>query len=134
MKVIRLLKDMAVIEDCWNYRVDINSLKNGSYREFEARVCSLREDILNKNCFKIQKFSYNNVQSHEEELKCLLEENKLLRNEIDSKQEELAKQKSQYETFKQGKIYEVVYIIVTSVCYILALLVVNNNFVMLRPN
>lgn len=94
---------MAVIEDCWEYRVDIDSLKNKYYPEFESRVCSLRDDIVNRNCFKIQKFSYNNVQSHEEVLKYLSEENKQLRNEIDSLQETLTKQKSQYETFKKGK-------------------------------
>lgn len=97
---------MAVIEDCWNYRVDVNSAKNRNYSEFESRVCSLRDDILNKNCFKIQKFSYNNVHSHEDELKCLSEENKQLRSEIDSLQEALTKQKCQYETYKEGTIYE----------------------------
>lgn len=95
---------MAVIEDYWNYRVDINSLKNKNYPEFESRVYSLRDDILNRNCFKIQKFSHNNVHSHEEELKCLSEENKQLRDEIDSLQETLAKQKTQYETYKKGMV------------------------------
>lgn len=97
---------MAVIEDYWDYRVDIDSLKNKYYREFESRVYSLRDDILNRNCFKIQKFSHNNVQSYEELLKYLSEENKQLRNEIDSLQETVIKQKSQYETFKKGKTEE----------------------------
>lgn len=104
---VRRLEVMAVIEDCWNYRVDINTVKNRNYPEFESRVWSLRDDILNKNCFKIRKFSYNNVQSHEDELKCLSEENKQLRNEIDSLQEAVTKQKSQYESHKKGKIFDV---------------------------
>lgn len=104
---------MDEIGGCWKYRVNIESLKNGSYREFESRVRSLRDDILDKNCFKIQKFCSNNIQSPEEELKRLSEEYKQLRNKIDNKQEELVQQKSQYETFKKGKVYGIRYFIVT---------------------
>ena len=95
---------MAIIEDNWNYRIDINKSSDGVMRDFEPYLCSLQEDVLNKTCFKIQLNNSNYVvNSHVEQVKKLTEENKQLRLQIDAKVNEVAKQKSLYDSFKQGE-------------------------------
>ncbi|KAI5651863.1 chromosome segregation protein spc25 domain-containing protein [Phthorimaea operculella] len=72
--------------------------------EFDTRINSLRNEVLNLNGFKKQMYDNNDISpSHDEELKTLIEKNKQLRNEIDKKLEELNKQKSEYETYKQDQ-------------------------------
>lgn len=103
---------MSVIEDNWDYNIDLYHFDNKSYSELEATVCSWMELILHQleDGFKLQKYVYNAKGSgkvalnHDDELKDLVEKNKILRNDIESKLEELTQITHQYENYKKGKL------------------------------
>lgn len=98
---------MSVIEDNWDYIIDLNHVDKKSYFEFETTISSFKELVFQQleDSFKVQKFVYSGkvAQNHDDELKDLVEKNKTTRNQIDSKLEELSQQQLQYEIYKKGK-------------------------------
>ncbi|KAJ8730106.1 hypothetical protein PYW07_017144 [Mythimna separata] len=99
---------MSIIEEIWDVQINLNLIEENSYTEFEAKVISLHEHVLNviSNDFRAKKYNnYNNniARNHDDELKTLIERNKQLRHDIDTKLEELAQQKIQYENYKKDQ-------------------------------
>ncbi|KAJ8728144.1 hypothetical protein PYW08_016529 [Mythimna loreyi] len=99
---------MSIIEEIWDIQINLNLIEENSYIEFEAKVVSLHEHVLNiiSNDFRAKKYNnYNNniAQNHDDELKNLIERNKQLRHDIDIKLEELSQQKTQYENYKKDQ-------------------------------
>lgn len=97
---------MSITEEIWEVQINLNLIEENSYIEFEAKVVSLHEHVLNviENGFRAKKYNCNNnvAQNHDDELKNLIERNKQLRHDIDSRLEELSQQKVQYENYKKG--------------------------------
>lgn len=97
---------MSVIEDNWDYNIDLNNFDKKSFCEFETIVLSFKEHILQQleDCFKVQKFVYSGkvAQNHDDELKDFIEKNRILRNQIESNLEDLSQQQHQYENCKKG--------------------------------
>ncbi|PZC86407.1 uncharacterized protein LOC110376318 [Helicoverpa armigera] len=99
---------MSIIEQNWCTELNLNNIEEKCYQEFEAKVESLNEHLINiiENGFKDKKKynSNNNVlQNNDEELKALIEQNKQLRHSIDIKLNELSQQKNQYENYKKDQ-------------------------------
>ena len=100
---------MSIIEEIWDVQVNLNLLEENSYIEFESKVVSLHEHVVNviENGFRVNKYNCSNnvALNHDDELKTLIERNKQLRQDIDMKLEELSQQKIQYENYKKGTFY-----------------------------
>ncbi|XP_075973519.1 uncharacterized protein LOC142974845 [Anticarsia gemmatalis] len=98
---------MTVIEDNWDIQLDLGSKEQNSFKEFESRVKCLHQHVhdLLEDGFKVPKFRFsgNIASSNDDELKALTERNKQLRLDIETKIEELSKQKVQYENFKKDQ-------------------------------
>ncbi|CAD0199352.1 unnamed protein product [Chrysodeixis includens] len=98
---------MSIIEKHWDIQFNLDVIEENSYREFEDKMKSLHEQIIShiENGFRVQKGIYNGniAQNHDDELKNLIEQNKQLRYNIDTKVEELSKQKIQYENYKKDQ-------------------------------
>ncbi|XP_053607624.1 uncharacterized protein LOC128673654 [Plodia interpunctella] len=97
---------MSVFHDDWNFRFDAQDIDKAS--NFKSKLLDLHEQILNllDDEFKLSNIVYNGgslAQSHDQELKMLMEKNKQLRQEIDCKLEGITRQQSQYEKYKQDQ-------------------------------
>lgn len=104
---------MSIIEENWDIKLNLTTIEENNYVEFEARVKCLHEHILNliDNGFKVHKYNYNgNVAQNDDELITLMERNKQLRHDIDSKLEDLSQQKIQYENYKKGILIRLLFI------------------------
>uniref|UniRef100_A0A2A4JS26 Kinetochore protein SPC25 n=1 Tax=Heliothis virescens TaxID=7102 RepID=A0A2A4JS26_HELVI len=98
---------MSIIEQNRYTKLNLNNIEENCYLEFEAKVESLNEHIINiiENGFKDKKFNSNDnvLQNNDEELKVLVEQNKQLRYSIDTKLNEISQQKNQYENYKKDQ-------------------------------
>lgn len=96
---------MSLIEEIWDIQINLNLIEENNYIDFQAKVVSLHEHVLNiiENGFRVNKSNFNNsVPQNHDELKTIIERNKQLRHDIDKKVEELSQQKLHYEKYKNG--------------------------------
>lgn len=97
---------MSIIEEIWDIQINLDQIEENSYNEFEAKVVSSHEHVINviENGFRVNKYNCSNnvALNHDDELKILIERNKQLRLDIDTKLEEFSQQKVQYENYKKG--------------------------------
>ncbi|XP_013199822.1 uncharacterized protein LOC106142568 [Amyelois transitella] len=96
---------MSVFQDDWDFRFDVQNIEKGSH--LQSKVFDLHELILKliEEGLKTQDINYNGSlsQGHDQELKILMEKNKNLRQEIESKLDGITRQQSQYEKYKQDQ-------------------------------
>ncbi|KOB77121.1 Protein translocase subunit SecA [Operophtera brumata] len=94
---------MSVIDDNWDYSIDLHHFDNVSYYELKATICNIKELILHEleDSYKLHKFVYNGkvAQSHDDELKDLVEKNRILRNELKETHEAFLMAKKYYKKF-----------------------------------
>lgn len=98
---------MSYEEDDWNYYINLDSIEESFFDNFDKCLRVLHEDIydlLKDGQIKTHKYNYNsnNNENYDEELKRLIERNKEARQNIDLKLEDISKQQIQYENFKKG--------------------------------
>ncbi|XP_050346120.1 uncharacterized protein LOC126770655 [Nymphalis io] len=98
---------MSVIEAKWNYKINISEIEESCYSNFELQLNNICENVLKalEDGFLIENINYqaNIAQTYDEELKLIIESNKELRQEIALQLNELTKQQTQYENFKQDQ-------------------------------
>ncbi|XP_032520785.2 kinetochore protein Spc25-like [Danaus plexippus] len=98
---------MTIMEENWNYKIDLNEIEASLYGNFELEVNNLCKDVLLvlEEGFISKSIDYqtNLAQTYDEELKNLVESNKSLKQKIDIKIKTLTQQQTQYETFKKDQ-------------------------------
>ncbi|KAM3964377.1 uncharacterized protein ACR2FA_001352 [Aphomia sociella] len=96
---------MSVIDDIWDYQLDLHTIEEENYSEFDVKISNISEHIIKllEDGFKRQSFNYNGIvaQNNDDELRNLVDKNKQLRLDIDVKLEEISQHQSRYEHFKQ---------------------------------
>ncbi|KAJ0177215.1 hypothetical protein K1T71_007224 [Dendrolimus kikuchii] len=98
---------MSVLEENWDLNLDLNSVEKRNIEQFELSLSYVNEKVskILENGFRSQN-QFLNGNAHlcyDDELKALMEKNKLLRYEVDYKLDELSKQQTRYESCKKDQ-------------------------------
>ncbi|XP_046959511.1 uncharacterized protein LOC124529690 [Vanessa cardui] len=98
---------MSVIEAKWNYKISLSEVEDSFYSNFELQLNNICENVLKalEDGFLIESINYqaNIAQTYDEELKLIVENNKELRQEIALQLNEITRQQTQYENYKQDQ-------------------------------
>nr|XP_026488364.1 uncharacterized protein LOC113395039 [Vanessa tameamea] len=98
---------MSVIEAKWNYKISLSEIEDSFYSNFELQLNNICENVLKalEDGFLIESINYqaNIAQTYDEELKLIIENNKELRQEIALQLNEITRQQTQYENYKQDQ-------------------------------
>ncbi|XP_011562366.3 uncharacterized protein LOC105392441 [Plutella xylostella] len=98
---------MTIIDNNWDFRVDIHGSEKESYSRFQEKVSNSTEQLV-----KIINVGFQSNQPNRKpnqkfncdvDLQSLIEKNKQLKSDIDSKLQELTKNQEQYEGYKKDR-------------------------------
>ncbi|XP_068631727.1 uncharacterized protein [Battus philenor] len=98
---------MSLIEENWNYEVDILHIENSYFVNFKSVITNYFESALKTLENSVWADNYRNLNgqkpSNDDDLTNLMEKNKTLRQEIDLKVKNVQKQQNRYSTIKQDQ-------------------------------
>ncbi|XP_045771722.1 uncharacterized protein LOC123871805 [Maniola jurtina] len=97
---------MGIIDENWNYEIDIGECEKRANRLFELQINTLCESILkalDKGFINIVEDKDCLARNNDEELKLLFERNKEIKQDIEIKLKELSQQQAQFENFKRDQ-------------------------------
>ncbi|XP_034830694.1 uncharacterized protein [Maniola hyperantus] len=97
---------MGIIDENWNYEIDIDECEERSNRLFELQINTSCESVLkalDKGFVNIVEDKDCLARNNDEELQLLFERNKELKQDIETILKEISQQQIQFENFKRDQ-------------------------------